>query len=74
MPGIPIRRPLASPHEPAELRRARREAERQLAWAEAYLAAAEGIETGDPFWPQEVRRLRLEVARLREQLRRPRVV
>ena len=59
------------PLRPEPIRRARREAELQLEWAEVYLAAVEGIDTGDPRHAREARRLRAEVARLRESLTRP---
>lgn len=59
---------------PEKLRRARREAARQLEWAEVYLAAVEGIDTGDPGHGREARRLRGEVARLRELMARPRLL
>lgn len=54
--------------------RDRREAERQLEWAEAYLGAVEGIDVGDPHLALEARRLRAAVADLRERLRKPRVL
>lgn len=59
---------------PEAVRRARREAESQLEWAEIYLAAVEAIDTGDPGHAREARRLRAEVARLRASLGRPRLL
>ena len=50
---------------------ARRQAERQLEWAETYLNAAELVEHLDGRVAAEVRRLRLEVRRLTESLHRP---
>ncbi len=74
MPAYVVKPPPPEPGRPAAVRRARREAERQLEWAEAYLAAAEGLDTGDAGHGLEARRLRLEVGRLRQSLRRPRLL
>jgi hypothetical protein len=57
-----------------DLARDRREAERQLEWAEAYLGAVEGIDVGDPRVGLEARRLRGAVADLRHLVARPRVL
>ena len=57
-----------------DVARDRREAERQLEWAEAYLGAVEGIDLGDPHLALEARRLRAAVADLRRRLRKPRVL
>jgi hypothetical protein len=63
------------PARPArDLARDRREAERQLEWAEAYLGAVEGIDVGDPHLALEARRLRAAVADLRHRLERPRLL
>ena len=57
-----------------DLARDRREAERQLEWAETYIAAIDGIELGDPELALEARRLRAAVGDLRRRLGRPRVL
>jgi hypothetical protein len=63
------------PREPrAEVEGAWREAERQVEWAETYLAAVDGIELDDPELQLEARRLRAAVAELRRRLSRPRVL
>ena len=63
------------PSEPApDLARTWREAERQLEWAETYLAAVDGIDLHDAALALETRRLRAGVAELRRQLSRPRVL
>jgi len=54
--------------------RAWREAERQVEWAETYLAAVDGIELHDVELTLEARRLRAAVADLRRRLGRPRVL
>lgn len=58
----------------ADCVRGRLEAERQLEWAEVYLAAAEGVDLDDRRLSLEVRRLRTEVEQLRRTLARPRVL
>ena len=64
----------APPPAPEELHRARREAERQLEWVEAYLAAVEGIELHDPRLTLEAGELRLAVRAFRARLGKPRVL
>lgn len=74
MPAYQVEPPPPEPRRVEVLRRSHREAELQLEWAEAYLAAVEGIDTGDPGHAHEARRLRLEVAELRQSIRKPRVL
>ncbi|HEX6487255.1 MAG TPA: hypothetical protein VF137_00060 [Candidatus Dormibacteraeota bacterium] len=59
---------------PVDGLRARREVERQLEWAEVYIAAAERIELGDPHLALEIRRLRAAVRETLRNLDRPRVL
>ena len=59
------------PPTPESVQLARREAERQLEWAETYLAAVEGIDLDDPLAALEVRRLRAAVRDLCRSLSRP---
>ncbi len=57
-----------------DVARARREAERQVEWAETYLAAVDGIDLHDPELALEARRLRAAVADFRRRLRGPRLL
>ena len=63
------RRPLAGDLQNPPRAGVRREAERQLEWAEIYLAAAERIDLGDPGLSAEIRELRGEVVELRRSVR-----